>query len=249
MREGTLQRFWLPCLIGVGLWMVVGLVDAGQTYLLRSATASGTPWWSALLLGVSDWYVWAVLTPFIFWLASRYPLESRQWRRRLLLHGVASMACAFMVFAVDVPIAFYARFFDWRHLPRPGEFLRFLLANKFAFFWLTYWLILGVHHGLVYYRKYQERALQAAQLESQLAQTQLQVLKMQLDPHFLFNTLHAISALMHQDVELADRMLAQLGALLRSTLENAGRQLVSLHEELEFIKPYLEFSRPGWARA
>src|SRR5205085_8739221 len=83
----------------------------------------------------------------------------------------------------------------------------------------------------------------AAQLEAKLAIAQLQVLKMQLQPHFLFNTLNAISALIHQDVELADRMIARLGELLRSTLDTAGTQEVALRQELEFIEPYLEIEQ------
>src|SRR5262249_33214524 len=80
-------------------------------------------------------------------------------------------------------------------------------------------------------------------LESQLTQAQLQVLRMQLQPHFLFNTLNAISALMHQDVELADQMLARLADLLRSTLETSGTQEVPLKQELEFVELYLEIEQ------
>ena len=85
--------------------------------------------------------------------------------------------------------------------------------------------------------------LASSQLEAKLAQTQLQVLKMQLHPHFLFNTLNAISALIHQDVELADRMIARLGDLLRTTLDNANQQEVPFKQELGFIQPYLEIEK------
>src|SRR5262249_39806199 len=119
------------------------------------------------------------------------------------------------------------------------ELLHVHLVGKVVFYVLTYWLILGITHGLIYYRKFRERELRAFQLEAELVQTQLQMLKMQLNPHFLFNTLHGISALMHRDVELADRMLARLGELLRGTLDNAGTQEVPLRQELEFIEPYL----------
>lgn len=106
-----------------------------------------------------------------------------------------------------------------------------------------YWAILALGHVLDYYRQFRERELLASQLESKLAQTQLQILKMQLHPHFLFNTLNAISALIHQDVELADRMIARLGDLLRTTLDNANQQHVPLSQELDFIHPYLEIEK------
>src|SRR5262249_14501171 len=106
-----------------------------------------------------------------------------------------------------------------------------------------YWAILAVAHVLNYYRQLRQRELLSSQLEAKLAQTQLQVLKMQLHPHFLFNTLNAISALIHSDVELADRMIARLGDLLRTTLENANQQEVPLRQELDFIQPYLEIEK------
>src|SRR5262249_58213995 len=106
-----------------------------------------------------------------------------------------------------------------------------------------YWAILAVAHVLNYYRRWRDRELASSQLEAKLAQTQLQVLKMQLHPHFLFNTLNAISALIHQDVELADRMIARLGDLLRTTLDNANRQEVAFQQELDFIHPYLEIEK------
>jgi LytS/YehU family sensor histidine kinase len=108
---------------------------------------------------------------------------------------------------------------------------------------IVYWTMDGLSQAQAYYRKFREREMRALLLESRLAQAQLQILKMQLQPHFLFNTLNAISSLMHQDVELADQMLARLAQLLRTTLESAGTQVVSLKQELEFIELYLEIEK------
>ena len=100
--------------------------------------------------------------------------------------------------------------------------------------------IVIVHHAVVYYRVSKDRALRASQLEARLAQTQLQMLRMQLQPHFLFNTLHSISALMHKDVRRADSMIAALSDLLRMSLQNIGAQEVPLQSELDFLQRYLE---------
>ncbi len=108
---------------------------------------------------------------------------------------------------------------------------------------LTYWAILGVSLAVDYYRKYRERELRASQLETRLAEAQLQVLKMQLHLHFLFNTLHAISTLMHRDVEAAERMLTRLSDLLRHSFESVGVQEVSLKQELEFLDRYVEIEK------
>jgi LytS/YehU family sensor histidine kinase len=108
---------------------------------------------------------------------------------------------------------------------------------------MIYWLILLISYAMSYYRRYKEGEVKASKLEAQLAQAQLHALKMQLQPHFLFNTLHSISALVHKDPGLADKMIARLGDFLRLTLENAGSQEVTLQEELEFLRIYLEIER------
>jgi LytS/YehU family sensor histidine kinase len=103
--------------------------------------------------------------------------------------------------------------------------------------------MMGIAHALAYYDKYRERELHAAQLEAGLARAQLQLLQTQLHPHFLFNTLNAISALVHTDAEAADRMLATLGDLLRRTLEDFGVQEAPLARELEVVRAYLEIEQ------
>jgi LytS/YehU family sensor histidine kinase len=118
-----------------------------------------------------------------------------------------------------------------------------VLVVEFHFNVLTYCAILCISLALDYYRRYRERELRAYQLEARLAQAQLQVLKMQLHPHFLFNTLHAISTLMHRDVEAADRMIARLSDLLRISLETVGVQEVPLKQELELLEKYLEIEQ------
>jgi len=122
-----------------------------------------------------------------------------------------------------------------------------LAPHFYQTLWFYFLVILAVALAAVrahfLYRRYQERKLNAAQLEMRLAEAQLQVLKMQLQPHFLFNTLHAISSLMHKDVEAADEMMTRLGELLRVALESNGVQEVTLQQELEFLQGYLEIEQ------
>jgi sensor histidine kinase YesM len=110
------------------------------------------------------------------------------------------------------------------------------------YFWI-YWAILASIVSTQYYRRFRDHELRTSQLETQLALAQLQMLRMQLHPHFLFNTLNAISALLHKDADKADIMLARLGELLRTTLESTGTQKIPLRQELEFIQPYLEIEK------
>jgi LytS/YehU family sensor histidine kinase len=112
---------------------------------------------------------------------------------------------------------------------------------------MTYWAIVGLSHALLYYRESRDRELRASQLETRLVEAQLKTLQQQLHPHFLFNTLNAISALMHRDVAAADRTLVRLSDLLRLTLERLGEQEVTLDEELDFLRKYLDIERTRFA--
>jgi LytS/YehU family sensor histidine kinase len=125
-----------------------------------------------------------------------------------------------------------------------ADIFRMLVLGPYLlpFLWV-YWAVIGVVHAWRYHQKYRERELQAAELTGQLAQSQLQLLKMQLQPHFLFNTLHTISALMHKDVELADEMMVQFADLLRITLDDSQTHEVPLRQELEFVTTYLKIEQ------
>lgn len=125
---------------------------------------------------------------------------------------------------------------------RVGSIQRIVLFESFTGL-LTYVVLIGSYYAYDYYQKYQARDTRAKQLEGMLAQAELQNLKMQLQPHFLFNTLHTISILMNKDTESANRMLIQLSDLLRMTLENVSKQEVPLKEELEFLRGYLEIEQ------
>jgi signal transduction histidine kinase len=247
------RRRWLVRLVAFGIWTFLGVFAASQTYLvLYSATQartdlnrvdpsqiSGT---ELLRLAMAELYVWGILSIFIFRLGRLIPLDQRRWPRSVACHLVFSAAFAVLETTIMVPLNQLLRC-DLMKPTVSWQVLKFYFFAKFHANVFYYWVILGVGQCLDYYRKYRAREREALQLEARLAEAQLQVLKMQLHPHFLFNTLHAISALIHQDVEVADRMIARLGDLLRSTLESANEQEVSLKQELDFIEPYLEIQQ------
>jgi two-component system LytT family sensor kinase len=211
---------------------------------LRSGSFPNNPpysWRVLLLEHLAVWYPVALLAPGIIWFAERYQFERGRWARRLLMH--LGLIAAFHLTQTIISV-FLLRMLEWSE---PGwtfsAMIRQRLFARVLVNLIIYWAIVGAGYAFDYYRRFREQELQSSQLEAQLAQAQLQALRMQLQPHFLFNTLHAISALMDDDVKAARQMIARLSELLRLTLDSAGRQEVTLRQELEVVELYLEIEQ------
>lgn len=221
-----------------GIATLVGVFFATRTYLLYNAYPDNQIGWGrALAPALTSWYGWALLAPAILWLASRFRFEPS----RRVVSATAHLAAGLVFALVHALLAYLsARLLPW--IPEVSLSLPFVVGRLHGNL-LTYGAIVGGWNLVEAYRRARERDLRASRLETRLAEARLSALKMQLHPHFLFNTLHAISTLMHRDVDAAEHMLARLGDLLRLTLENAGTQEVRLKEELEFLEQYLEIER------
>ena len=199
-----------------------------------------------LLLGLNSgyWYTWALLAPVVIWLSRRFPLDRDTWPRSLPVHLVCIIAVtlAHLAMAEGVSTLLMAWFWTGASLQKYSywDAVKSQYFKNFDWEMMTYWAIVGGYYTFTYSRQAQDRTLRASQLEARLAEAQLQALQRQLHPHFLFNTLNAISALMHRDVEAADQMLAKLSDLLRMALDQRGGQEVTLKDELEFLQKYLE---------
>ncbi|MFQ5528937.1 MAG: sensor histidine kinase [Gemmatimonadota bacterium] len=216
----------------------LALFFASRTYLTYYAYPDNEITWArSLAPALSSWYVWAFLAPAILWLAMRLPFDRGRWRRNVGLHLLAGIAFALGHYFLEYVLGQWIEFFPARSVSAAS------IINQFHYNVITYWLIVGGAKLIEYSRRSREREVRASQLEAHLADARLQALKMQLHPHFLFNTLHAITTLMHRDVDAAERMLARLSELLRITLDSAGAQEVTLKEELEFLEQYLEIER------
>ncbi len=237
------RRWWVWPAVVFAVCTLLGLINAGQSGLHASLANRPFSWWRAAVVGLFDWYVWAALTPLVLWLTRRRPFRAGHWVGPVLLHADASVALSLLVITLDVPVVLAMRQAPLSELLNPSELWQRYFYLEFHLYVLLYWALVGVGHALAYYRDARDRGLEAARLEARLARAELDALKMQLDPHFLFNTLNAISALMHRDVELADRMVARLGDLLRLTLGSAGSQEVPLEQELDFVGRYLEIQK------
>jgi sensor histidine kinase YesM len=215
---------------------------AAQNYFLSARFGSGIPFSRAFAGEMIYAYLWAALTPVVLQLGRRFRMERTSLARTLPLHIAASLLVA-LVHRGSYGIIFGAYRLVYEAEPFTSEGLLRSLLSFIDYGILLYWMILVVDYALDYYRKYGEKELKASQLQAQLAEAHLQSLKMQLHPHFLFNTLNAISVLIKKDPEVARQTLSRLSDLLRMTLDHAGDQLVSLESELEFLDRYLKIEQ------
>ena len=220
-------------------WTLVGLSFAAQLHFASAHFGNPITWRRALGVTLTDWYLYGLLSLPALWLARRLPLEQPVFWRSVTVHLVASgfFSLLYMVlrawlgtFETGVPITFAAVF-------NP------LVVRTFHYNVLVYWVVVGFSTGLGFYTKFRERERRASELEKRLAEARLHALQMQINPHFLFNTLNGIATLMHQDVEAADRALVRLSELLRLAVDSAESQEVPLHRELEFLSRYLELEQ------
>lgn len=233
---------WSRWTLFLAFWTIVGLAFASQFYL--SSLRAGWPvtWEQAVLSSLGDWYVFALLSIPAMKLARAFPFERRRWLAVGLVHILGSVLLSFAYILLRAALA---QLYSYT-TPAPLTFARAftpLLAKPFQYYLWVFWVIMAVSHAFDYYQKYHERELRASELEKNLAQAKLQALQSQLNPHFLFNTLHTISALMHKDVDAADRMIMKLSELLRLALENTETHEVPLSQELEFLDRYLEIEK------
>jgi two-component system LytT family sensor kinase len=226
----TAVRTWTLALL---LWTGLALFFTTQIYLDHSYSPNPLSRGQAFVLALTQWYAWAAAAPLVLWLARRFPFERGRWMRALVAHFPAGLVLSFAKTALDVEVAQQVIRGSRNAVPVVQLHLNAL----------TYAVIVGAGHAAAALRRARERELRASRAEAQLANAQLQALRMQLQPHFLFNTLHAISTLVHEDPDAADKMIARLSDLLRALLDHTGVEEVPLGEELEFVKRYVEIQQ------
>jgi two-component system LytT family sensor kinase len=240
------RNSWLRWALIFGFWTFFSFLYANQIYFeMLHSPGMHHSWWRIAFWQLLVWYSWGGLSPLVLKLGKVFPCEGPSWWRGLLIHIAAGALLSAVHTAAATSLKMLVRPFDvWSDTHPFLVQYQVGLRNFFLFDFFVYWAILGVGYAFDYRKKYREREAQAAQLKAQLAQAQLESLKMQLHPHFLFNTLHTIAGLVRSNERRpAVNMIAGLSDLLRRTLESADEQEVPLREELKFVELYLEIQK------
>ncbi len=239
-RTSAAQRwrfsgFWS---LVAAFWLLVALASALEMALLQSANME-----QALVAALFRLLPWTFLTPLIVWTSSTYTLERSTWKRSLWVHLLVcalsfAIVGAFAYLSPPAPALIRQDPTELSRLNRETRTTAFVILRRITYQLPIFWGLVGVAHAIRFYERTQARQRRETELEARLAQARLQALRMQLNPHFLFNTLNSIASLVHEQPQ-AEEMIEALSSLLRLTLNASDRQEVTLREELHFLDHYL----------
>jgi two-component system, LytTR family, sensor kinase len=241
------RRSWSMTFKGsFAIWTFLALYFCSQGLIQRSLSGNPTPVWHYFVAWFTGSYISAALTPLVLWLGHKYPFRRKNWMRLTALHLTFSFAFAVVQLLVESALLSSFGVFPTIMISF-GATLVFLGMTGFHQNILTYWIIFGLQRAFDVYRESQRRKEEALKLElrtselnAQLTHAHLSALKAQLQPHFLFNALNAITVLARQrKIDEAEEMLARLSDLLRCVLDDVETQEVQLRRELDYLHLYL----------
>jgi len=227
-------------------WLLLGFYFVLSSYVYYINLQRPFDWELHLTRNMPSFFLWGLLAPLIIYLALRYRIEKPNFYSKFLIQVLIGAVIAFIHRILAVSITYSISYFTGSG---EGSLFDLFLGQKFIIFsawfdgFFTYWVFLAAIYSFVYYKSFNENKIKATMLEAKLAQAELDALKMQLQPHFLFNTLNAISVLVHKDPESADEMITRLSDLLRHTLDKFGQKKVTLKDEIDFIESYLDIQK------
>jgi len=219
------------------VWTAICVLSVTQHHLSSVQQGQPADWFETFTGWLPGFHIRALLSPLALWLSARWLLSAHPWRRSLLHAGLSVLFALTYAGLHALVIGLF-----WPHSSQWRLFQKILLGD-FTNGILTYWAVLLVGHALAFYVWYRERDMAAAKLDARLRVAELETLRMQLNPHFLFNTLNTIGVLMKEDTDAAGRLLVRLGDLLRSVLANTSSQQTDLRQELALLDNYIEIER------
>ena len=222
---------WAGWALILAAWALVAMIFAVSSSLTFMLSYQPPQWSRTITSAIADWAPWALLTPVVVWLGRRFRLRRGRWIARAVTLALVGLPLVFLKLTLT------------RAMRKSTGVSDYIAITNFTTHYLIFWGLLVATHVVQHYREARDRELRASQLEASLADARLQLLKMQLQPHFLFNTLNTIAELVHENPAEAERMIAGLGTLLRETLEGGISDLVPLAKELELLERYIAIQR------
>jgi signal transduction histidine kinase len=238
-----LSKF-VPVLIFLGIWTLLGIIFAALSYAIAVSDGRSPHVSTVLWINLPRFYIWAVLSPLIFYFTRHFPVEFRPFRLpNLFIQLPALLFFSTLHQAIYLALGWFLNRAVKEHYGTVAEFYRLAFLDGLFLNLLVASMIVITTHAFLFYQNYREGERRQDLLKAELADAQLRALKMQLHPHFLFNTLHSISALVLEDPLKANSMIARLGDFLRLTLEHSDEQMVMLKQEIEFLRCYLEIEQ------
>ena len=221
-----------------GAWTVIAILWATHVYIYSHSIGRMFSFRDVLWQALLDHWTWATLTPFVLYLAMRFPITRDRLYSRVVLHLLFSTAFCW----IHVIVAHFLHLYPHEKDRLLDDVTTRFASNFYSDLWM-YWPLVLIWNLIDYQQRYRERDRQAAHLETQLTEQRLQSLRNQLQPHFLFNTLNTIASLVHEDVDAADDMIVDLSCMLRSSLQEGNANEISLRNELELLDCYLRIQR------
>lgn len=225
-------------------WIAVILLWSAFGVLFALPALASSNWSRALLGSLAQWWSWGLVAPLIFWTDARLPFKETQLGMRISGHLLASVPVTVFYFYVVIALQVCLGLGGWRVLAHP-----FSLLNAFSLLWswVVYWVIFGAIQTFRYYEHYRASELRLERMERNFSQARLNALRMQLDPHFLFNALNTVSSQVERNPRLARAMIGHLGDLLRLSLDARERPEIPLAEELAFLEHYVAIQKIRFA--
>jgi two-component system, LytTR family, sensor kinase len=234
-----MKNRWARWIVAILFWSALGVLFA--------LPAVSSPQWNRQLLGYfAFWWAWGLVTPLIFWIDARLPFQEKRLRMRILAHLPVSVVVVLLHTYLSGAMNAVLGMSAWSPFSAKG-FLAAISDESILGRWLVYWLIFGGHQTFRYYQHYLDSELRLERMERSFSESRLNALRMQLDPHFLFNALNTISSEVEHDPRLARAMIEHLGDLLRLSLDARNRQEIPLVEELAFLDHYVAIQKIRFA--
>jgi len=230
-------RHWQIWAASFAFWTVYAFLDTAGSFAILGLRGQRVTATDVVVWNFAEAYVWVLFTPVIWAITRRYGFTGRNWKKSLAVHVPLGLL---MMIVIAALLLAFLDYLGWGDILTPFRTRVFGLAFQDL---PRYFVTVAVAQIVLYYASLREREAESAKLETRLAQAQLQILRAQIEPHFLFNTLNSIATLAMRDPNSAERMTLKLAGLLRVSLDCASSQEVPLKQELEFLENYLDIQQ------